>query len=123
VVSAIALNALVGYSADRLCYNEVMGQKIKAIYEKGVLRPLSSLSLRERAQVDLEIEPDEEPVVHDSPDRIRGILVRAGLSLPEPDPIDDELPLPSPQRREELALLFSHGRPLSELIIEDREGR
>ncbi len=54
--------------------------------------------------------------------RVREVLVQAGLSQPAPN----TLPAPSPlsaERREELARLFATGRPLSELIIEEREGR
>jgi hypothetical protein len=46
--------------------------------------------------------------------------VQAGLSLPTAD----TEPLPAPlteERREELERLFSAGRPLSELIVEERE--
>ena len=54
--------------------------------------------------------------------QVRQALIVAGLSLPAPDTLPNTQPI-SAERREELARLFSRGRPLSELIIEDREGR
>jgi predicted DNA-binding antitoxin AbrB/MazE fold protein len=99
-----------------------MSQKLRAIYEKGVLRPLSGLPLPEHAEVELEIHLQQDPGASEK-DQLREIFVAAGLSSPEPDTISNEFPLPDQERRQELARLFSKGQPLSELIIKDREGR
>jgi hypothetical protein len=53
--------------------------------------------------------------------QVREALVTAGLSLPTPDVPPVYSPI-SAERREELAHLFATGRPLSELIIEERGG-
>jgi hypothetical protein len=53
--------------------------------------------------------------------RVRAALVAAGLSLPTPD-TPPAASLLSAERRDELAHRFAVGRPLSELIIEEREG-
>lgn len=54
--------------------------------------------------------------------QVREVLVAAGLSLPTP-PVPPATSPISAERREELAHLFAAGRPLSEIIIEEREGR
>jgi predicted DNA-binding antitoxin AbrB/MazE fold protein len=100
-----------------------VGQRIRAIYEKGVLRPLSSLPLTESAEVEAEIRLDQDSTVSAPADHLRDVFVAAGLSLPEPDAVATDIPLPDTERRKELARRFSQGRLLSELIIEDREGR
>jgi hypothetical protein len=54
--------------------------------------------------------------------QVRQALMAVGLSLPTPDTPPDATPI-SAERRAELARLFAGERPLSELIIDDREGR
>lgn len=97
---------------------------ITAIYENGVLRPLTPLALREHTQVEIEIKPAPVP-----PDplqerrRVHEVLVAAGLVLPR---TEADLAMPEPlssERREELAALFAAAGPLSTLIIEEREER
>ena len=56
-------------------------------------------------------------------DQVNQALVKAGLSLPSIDTTAPAATQLSPERREELAQLFSVGGPVSELISEDREGR
>jgi predicted DNA-binding antitoxin AbrB/MazE fold protein len=100
-----------------------MTTTITAIYEQGVLRPLTPLAVPEHARVLIQVQGVstlEEAVAHHR--RVRAALVAAGLSLPTPEPLPVINPL-SAERREELARLFSVGRPLSELIIEEREAR
>lgn len=101
-----------------------MAQRVTAIYEDGVLRPLSPLELPEHSQVEIDIH--QMPSATDRPahrDQINQALVKAGLSLPSIDITASTAAPLSPERREELARLFSVGRPISELISEDREGR
>ena len=93
-----------------------------AIYEKGFLRLLTPLAVPEHAQVQIRIE--QVSLASDALEhrrQVRAVLVAAGLGLP-----DAQAVVPQPlaaERREELARRFSVGRPLSELILEEREGR
>ena len=101
-----------------------MAQRITAIYEGGVFRPLSPLELPEHSQVEIDIQKVASAT--DLParrDRVNQALVKAGLSLPTIDTTAPAATQLSPERREELAQLFSVGEPISELISEDREGR
>lgn len=100
-----------------------MNSTVMAIYENGVLRPLAPLALPEHARVQIQVRQVLTPTdaaVHRR--QVREALVAAGLSLPSPPPPPASSPI-SEERREELARLFAAGRPLSELIIEEREGR
>jgi predicted DNA-binding antitoxin AbrB/MazE fold protein len=101
-----------------------MAQRITAIYEDGVLRPLSPLELPEHSQVEIDIH--QVPSATDRSahrDQVNQALVKAGLSLPSIDTTARTATQLSPERREELAQLFSTGGPVSELISEEREGR
>lgn len=100
-----------------------MTSTITAIYEEGVLRPLTPLSLPEHSRVLIQVEqvsPAEETTTHRH--RVREALIAAGLSQPMSIPLPASSSLSS-ERREELARSFSTGGPLSQLIIEEREGR
>ena len=101
-----------------------MAQRITAIYEAGVLRPLSPLELPEHSQVEIYIHQvssaTDRPAHRDQVDQA---LVKAGLSLPSIDTTAPAATQLSPERREELARLFSVAGPVSELINESREGR
>ena len=97
-----------------------MAEIVTAVYENGILRPLRPLNLRERQTVWLQIV-QEEPVEdeNESEAAIR-MLVEAGLLTPPPhrpdvDPVSE-------QDRRELAdrLGRAPGKPLSQIIIEDR---
>jgi predicted DNA-binding antitoxin AbrB/MazE fold protein len=101
-----------------------MAEIVTAVYEKGVLRPLQPLNLRERQTVRLQIFP-EESVIQDEPDEVEEViqsLVAAGLmrprpkrGTPPPDPVSEE-------ERRRLADIMGKapGKPLSEIIIEER---
>lgn len=96
---------------------------VTAIYENGVLRPLTPLALPEHSRVQIYVqEATAPPNTTAHRQRVHEALVGAGLSLLIPPSPPAASPL-SAKRREELARLFSTGRPLSELIIEEREGR
>lgn len=100
-----------------------MNSTVIAIYENGVLRPLTPLALPEHARVQVHVEQVLASTdVAENRRRVREALVAAGLSLLTPDspPVSSSL---SAERREELARLFAAGGPLSELIIEEREDR
>ena len=101
-----------------------MAEIVTAVYENGVLRPLQPLNLRERQTVRLQIVP-EEPVVQEEPGEVEEViqsLVAAGLTRPRPkrgspppDPVSEE-------ERHRLADMMGKapGKPLSEIIIEER---
>jgi predicted DNA-binding antitoxin AbrB/MazE fold protein len=96
---------------------------ITAVYEKGVLRPLTPLALPEETQVQIYVQPISAPseaLAHRR--RVHEALTKAGLSLSLP-PVSPSPSSISAERRAELAQIFSAGRPLSDLIIEEREGR
>ena len=96
-----------------------MSKIVTAIYEQGVLRPLDPLNLREHQAVYIQILTDE--VEKGSAEEAIQILVASGLMLPPergmlpPDPVSEE-------KRQALAerLGRAPGKPLSELILEDR---
>ena len=97
---------------------------IPTVYENGVLRPLEPLDLAEHSVVYIQISKKggELPAAE-----MRAIVIRllqeAGLVTFKAEPSTEQQTPISPERRAELGRLFSIGRPLSELIIEEREGR
>ena len=101
-----------------------MTHRVTAIYEDGVLRPLSPLELPEHSQVEIDIHQVSLATDRSAHrDQVNQALVKTGLSLPSIDTTARIATQLSPERREELARLFSVGGPVSELISEDREGR
>lgn len=99
-------------------------KEIPTVYQNGVLRPLEPLELAEHSVVYIQIVRAEGELSAAEMHAIAtGLLREAGLiaSRVEP-PAKQQVPI-SPERRAELGRLFSVGRPLSELIVEEREGR
>jgi predicted DNA-binding antitoxin AbrB/MazE fold protein len=97
-----------------------MAEIVTAVYENGMLRPLQPLNLRERQTVRLQIVQAEPVEDENESEAAIHILVEAGLLTPPPrrsdvDPVSE-------QDRRELAdrLGRAPGKPLSEIIIEDR---
>jgi predicted DNA-binding antitoxin AbrB/MazE fold protein len=97
-----------------------MTERILAVYEAGVLRPLEPLQLKEKQQVYIEVVPQE--TLDDEGAAAIRVLVEAGLmrvpdreSPPPPDPV-------SKHKRRELAeaLAKAPGKTLSEIVIEER---
>ena len=93
-----------------------MTKIVTAVYEQGVLRPLHPLGLREHQRVRIQVlsEPSEQ-IAH-----AIQTLIQTGLLTP---PLGhSESPPPSEQERRELAEQLGRvpGRPLSEIIIEER---
>ena len=100
-----------------------MDQTIIAIYENGVLHPLTPLALPEHTEVEILIKPLLSTVAAETHRRrVRTVLSAVGLVLPEPDTPPFVQPL-SAAERNQLARRIPTGRPLSEIIIEEREGR
>ena len=95
-----------------------MVEIVTAVYEKGVLRPLQPLKLRERQTVRIQIVPEES--VKDGEQVAIRDLVAAGLLTPPPRR-SDVAPV-SEKKRSKVAdrLGRAPGKPLSEIIIEDR---
>jgi predicted DNA-binding antitoxin AbrB/MazE fold protein len=99
---------------------------VTAVYEEGVLRPMQRLNLREKQTVQIQILQesyealDAEEESEQEMNRILESLVEAGILTPPPGDSDVE-PM-SEQARRELAeeLGCVPGKPLSEIIIEDR---
>ena len=94
-----------------------MAEIVTAVYEKGVLRPLQPLNLEERQMVRLQVLPEE---TDNEVEKVIQALVEAGLLTPPPghsevDPVSEE-------KRRELASILGRapGKPLSEIIIEER---
>ena len=98
-----------------------MSQTITVIYADGVLRPLTPLDLPEQTEIELEVmrvatpEEDERSLV------LRaladaGVIINKPYEPLPPSPISDE-------ERERLGRVFAVGKPLSEIIVEEREGR
>ena len=97
-----------------------MTETITVVYEKGVLRPLQPLHLREQQQVRIQLLPEER--ADDEREATVRVLVEAGLVRPRPKlqviPPD---PVP-PEERRALAdrLGQAPGKSASEMVIEDR---
>jgi len=90
-----------------------------AIYEQGILRLLTPVTLPEQARVRVQIveEQDTEDDLH----RAETVLIATGLVKPlNPPP---GLKTISRIRRAELAHLYAVGGPLSEVIIAERDTR
>ena len=101
-----------------------MAEVITAIYEKGVLRPLEPLNLRESQRVRIQIASEESPedrAVQDTRERVVRILAEAGLVHPKPTGSIPPDPL-SEAEREALATRLGRvpGKLASEMVIEDR---
>jgi predicted DNA-binding antitoxin AbrB/MazE fold protein len=90
---------------------------IQAVYKGGVLRPLNPLDLPEQQRVQIQLWPEEAP----EKEEILQLMVDAGLMRPRPRHAPPPPPLSNQER---LALAEQIGRapgkPISEIVIEDR---
>jgi predicted DNA-binding antitoxin AbrB/MazE fold protein len=104
-----------------------MTETVLVVYEEGMLRPLEPLHLKEQQQVYIQIvqEKSKEPEIQDDPiDRLIQRLIREGRMQPRPsgpvppDPVSED-------ERLRLAELLGKapGKPLSEIVIEERGER
>lgn len=91
---------------------------ITALYENGVLRPLTPLKLRERQTVRIQIL-EAEPVLDKSEVAIRNLVAEGVLTLPAGH---SNITTLSESERRALAdrLGCAAGQPLSEMILEER---
>ena len=93
--------------------------EITAIYENGILRPLTPLTFSEGQQIRLQILPELLPSTEPI-DRVLEPLVKAGL-LTLPLGRGDVPTISEAQLRElTQSLQTASGKALSEIIIEDR---
>ena len=93
-----------------------MSDILTAVYEQGVLRPLHPVDLREHQTVRLQVLSE----LSDDVDRVIDTLVRAGLLTPPAG--CSEVSPPSEKEGRELAEELGRvsGKPLSQIIIEER---
>lgn len=97
-----------------------MDSTLTAIYEDGVLRPLQPVPLRERQKVRIQLLPDEPD---DAVDRVLQTLLASG-ALTAPSGHSDVKPMTDAKRRKLADRLGNlPGKPLSEIIIEERGPR
>jgi predicted DNA-binding antitoxin AbrB/MazE fold protein len=100
-----------------------MSERVTAVYEHGVLRPLTPLHLPEYSQVEIEVR-----TIHGTPDagdrreQVRAALDAAGILAPASR--SEALPLSEVERAELAEHLVRPGAmPLSQSIVEDRNER
>ena len=102
-----------------------MTEIVKAVYEKGMLRPLQPLNLRENQTVRIQLLPAEAVAEAESQDKAAALiqrLVAAGWMRPRPK--RETIP-PDPLSAEERKALADRlgrapGKSASEMVIEDR---
>lgn len=103
-----------------------MAQVIKAVVEKGLLRPLRPLNLRERQTVRIQVLADE-PALSETLGEAARLMIAAGMMRPksagpipeDPVPADEGCRL-QPCRLADL-LGAAPGKPLSEIVLESLE--
>ena len=95
-----------------------MSEIMVAVYENGVLRPLNPVSLTEGQTVRLRVVPEVESK-NEVEAAIKTLVDQGKMTLPAKDPSIKEV---SEAERYELfeKLKERPGKPLSEIIIEDR---
>lgn len=97
-----------------------MKETIVAIYEQGVLRPLTPLILPEHTHVQIQIVAPA-PAVQEERHWVRQALLDAGVIRFRP-PAEPVQPVSEAQLAAAADALAAAG-PLSELVIAEREGR
>ena len=98
-----------------------MAETVKAVYEKGALYLLQPLNLQEHQAVRIWVLPEEPE--KDEEEKAIGALVAAGRLTPPPRR-SDVAPISEEERRALADRLGrAPGKPLSEIIIEERGER
>jgi predicted DNA-binding antitoxin AbrB/MazE fold protein len=100
-----------------------MSQTITAVYADGVLRPVLPLELENYTQVELEVRPikNTESANYEERKRIIEAMAKAGLLANTPAISFNVEEIISEEEEEELAQIFAGEKPLSEIIIEERQ--
>ncbi len=100
-----------------------MSQTITAVYANGVLRPVMPLELENYTQVELEVRTinTAQAANYEERKQIIEALAKAGLLANTPALSFDLESIVSEAEEEELAQLFAGEKPLSEIIIEERQ--
>lgn len=96
-----------------------MSETIVTIYENGVLRPLTPLSLPESTRVVLQIVTSDS-AVEEERRHVRQALLDAGVIRPRPT--TEQVEPVSEEELEQAAIALAKAGPLSEQILADREG-
>ena len=100
-----------------------MTTTVTAVYEHGVLRPLTPLDLPEHSRVEIDVRTiHSTPDAHARREQVRAALDAAGILAPVAPSAA------APLSEAERAALAEHlavpgATPLSQIIIEDREER
>jgi predicted DNA-binding antitoxin AbrB/MazE fold protein len=109
--------------AFRIVEEVEMSQTITAVYADGVLRPVVPLELENYTQVELEVREIKNTPSTNFEERKRIIeaMERAGLLANTPAIPFDAKEIVSEEEEGELAQIFAGEKPLSEIIIEERQ--
>ncbi|MGH2409260.1 MAG: antitoxin family protein [Chloroflexota bacterium] len=100
-----------------------MNQAIRAIYENGVLRPLTALELPDHTEVRIQVETTLDRSEAETHRRaVDDALIVAGLLTPRAVDQAASRPLTDGER-DALSRRIRGGRPLSKIILEERDGR
>jgi predicted DNA-binding antitoxin AbrB/MazE fold protein len=100
-----------------------MATTITAVYENGVLRPLTPLALPEHSQVELAVQTITTPDVANRA-RVRAALERAGVLAAAADMPDSVQPMSADERAALARRLADAGvPPLSAAILDERAGQ
>lgn len=101
-----------------------MSQIINAAYADGVLRPLAPLELPEQTEIEIEMRDVAQAFASPEEERVRVLKALAVAGVIINKPYEPQPPNPiSAEEQERLGRIFAVGKPLSEIIIEEREGR
>jgi predicted DNA-binding antitoxin AbrB/MazE fold protein len=101
-----------------------MERTITAVYEHGLLRPIQSLDLPENETVQVKIRWRKKPARQkwDQSEYTRALRVLYNSGLVQVKPAERQTGRRiSEKRRRELARALSVGKPLSEIVIEERD--
>jgi predicted DNA-binding antitoxin AbrB/MazE fold protein len=100
-----------------------MATTITAVYENGVLRPLSPLELPEHSQVEIELRAVTEPATVQR-ELVRTALTRAGVLAEHQILLTPVQPMASEERAALAQRLADAGvAPLSAVVLDERAGR
>lgn len=100
-----------------------MATTIRAVYENGVLRPLSPLALPEHCQVELAVQAITVPP-QAARERVRTALARAGILAERAETGEAVQPMDADERNALAQRLADAGvTPLSAAILDERDGR